>query len=107
MQDLLLLLRIYRAQGKFTDASNVLLNFRKFDFQGIEKEWEVARQMIELFELTQSWPDLYAFCQTILEDARTAVLDPSNYRGPWGKLADDWKVWDGFVTASSKITGAE
>jgi hypothetical protein len=107
MQDLLLLLRIYRAQGRYTEASNVLQRIRELNFQGFQNEWEIVRQMIELFELTQSWSYLYALCQSILEDALTAVLDPSNYTGPWGKIADDWKVWDGFITASGKCESAE
>ena len=103
MQDLLFLLRIYRAQGKYEEAAKIIQTFRKFDFEPLQNEWEVPRQMIELFELSQNWAELYRFCRIILEDARAAILEPSTYVGPWGTLADDWKVWDGFVKASGKL----
>ena len=106
LEDLLLLVRIYRAQGRYSEAITIVRSSRT----GIESSlgrnsWELIRQLIELLELSHQWEVLWKLCQQLLIDAR----DDSTERQfrlahyPFGKLGDDWKVWQALVAASSNI----
>lgn len=106
LEDLLLLTRIYRSQGRYPEAIAIIRNSR----MGMESpigrnSWELIRQLIELLELNNQWDVLWKLCQHLLIDARDdstgRQLQPANY--PFGKLGDDWKVWKAFVTASCNI----
>lgn len=106
VEDLLLLVRVYRSQGRHSEAISIIKNSR----MGMESpigrtSWELIRQLIELLELNHQWDVLWKLCQHLLVDARDdstgRQLHPSHY--PFGKLGDDWKVWQALVTASSNI----
>ena len=106
LEDLLLLIRVYRAQERFSEAAVIARNSRT----GLESpvgrnSWELARQLIELLELSHQWTDLWHFCQQLLVDARDYSLDGRCHliHFPFGKLGDDWKVWQALIHANSNI----
>ena len=102
-EDLLLLLRIYRAQGKDDEAFLFLESVMKSSIEQGKENWELTRQLIELASLTERWRNLWNFCLSILQDARQALREPSNRSTRWGRLGDDWKAWEGLVKAGSRI----
>ena len=106
VEDLLLLVRIYRSQGRYPDAIAIIRNSR-FGMESPigRNSWELIRQLIELLELNHQWDISWKLCQHLLIDAREDYtgrqLHPSRY--PFGKFGDDWKVWQALVTATSNI----
>ena len=109
LDDLLLLARVYRAQGKYSEATAIIRDSR----MGIESlgrnSWELVRQLIELLELSNKWLELWQICQQLLADARDQFTERSFHLAhyPFGKLGDDWKVWHALITASSNIGTTE
>ena len=106
LEDLLLLVRVYRAQGKYSEAAAIVRDSRT----GIESplgknSWELVRQLIELLELSHQWLSLWQLCQQLLVDARDNFIERKSHltHYPFGKLGDDWKVWQALITASSNI----
>ncbi len=106
-EDLSLLLRIYREQGRYEEAFLFLDSMMSSPFKPGKENWEHSRQFIELASLTQRWEASWEFCRAVLQDARRALLEPSNTSTRWGKLGDDWKTWEGLVKASSEIGSSE
>ena len=110
LEDLLLLVRIYRAQARYSEAVAIVRNSRT----GIESplgrnSWELIRQLIELLELSHQWEVLWRLCQQLLVDARDDSTERRFHSAhyPFSKLGDDWKVWQALVTASSNIETQE
>ena len=106
LDDLLLLIRVYRAQGKYSEAAAVVRDSRT----GMESplgrnSWELIRQLIELLELSHQGVELWQLCQQLLVDARNESIERQSHltHFPFGKLGDDWKVWQAFITVSSNI----
>ena len=106
LEDLLLLIRVYRAQGRFAEAAVIARDSRT----GLESpvgrnSWELIRLLIELLELSHHWTDLWQLCQQLLIDARDNSLDGRFHliHFPFGKLGDDWRVWQALIEASSNI----
>ena len=103
--DLSLLVRVYRAQGKYPEAAAIIRDSRI----GLESalgrhSWELVRQLIELLELSRQWLEVWQLCQQLLLDARNQCLETfHSIHYPFGKLGDDWKVWQAFINASSNI----
>ena len=106
-EDLSLLVRIYREQGRYKEAFQFLDSMMSSTFRPGKENWEHSRQFIELASLTQHWKGLWEFCLGVLQDARRALKEPSNTSSHWGKLGDDWKAWDGLVEASSELGTSE
>lgn len=106
LEDLLLLVRIYRVQGKYSEAAAIVRDSRT----GMESplgrnSWELVRQLIELLELNHQWSELWQLCQQLLIDARDVSTETRLHltHYPFGKLGDDWKVWQALITASRNI----
>ena len=106
LEDLLLLIRVYRAQGRFSEAAVIARDSRS----GLESpvgrnSWELARQLIDLLELSHQWTELWQLCQQLLVDARDNSLDGRFHltHFHFGKLGDDWRVWQAFITASNSL----
>ena len=106
LEDLLLLIRVYRAQGRSSEAAAIARDSRT----GMESplgrnSWELVRQLIELLELSRQWIELWQLCQQLLVDARDNLLDRRFHltHFAFGKLGDDWKVWQALITANSNI----
>ena len=106
LEDLLLLIRVYRAQGRFSEAAVIARESRS----GLESpvgrnSWELARQLIELLELSHQWTELWQLCQQLLVDARNNSLDGRFHliHLSFGKLGDDWRVWQALIKASNGL----
>ncbi|MCJ1464356.1 hypothetical protein MMC07_002969 [Pseudocyphellaria aurata] len=106
VEDILLLLKVYRSQEKFAEALKVLDD----PLTGItsrlgSNSWELVRQKIELYELCNLWSEEWRFCADLLNDAHPNNLQDMsrspNY--PFGKFGDDWKVWVGLLSAMKMI----
>lgn len=110
LEDVLLLVRVYRAQGKYSEAATIVKDSRT----GMESppgrnSWELVRQLIELLQLSNQWVELWQLCQQLLIDARNISAEKQFHLTyhPFGKLGDDWTVWQALVTASSNIDSQE
>lgn len=106
VEDILLLLRVYRTQQKYAEALKVLDD----PLTGItsrlgSNSWELVRQKIELYALCNQWSEEWRFCAELLNDAHPDSLQNTsrspNY--PFGKFGDDWKVWVGLLSATEMI----
>lgn len=110
MEDIFLLLRVYRSQERYAEALKVLED----PLTGIASRlgnhsWELVRQKIELYELCHLWSEEWQFCAHLLKDAH-----PDSLQNPlllsyhqFGKFGDDWKVWVGLLSATEKINTSE
>lgn len=110
LQDLLLLVRVYRAQGKHSEAAAIVRDSRT----GMESplgrnSWELVRQRIDLLGLSHQWTELWQLCQQLLIDARAQSTERQFHltHYPFGKLGDDWKVWQALITSSTNIDTQE
>ena len=110
LSDISLLLKIYRSQGRYAEALNILDD----PLTGIasplsNNSWELVRQKIELYEMCQQWSEEWRFCSELLEDAHPDSLQNvsrSSYH-QFGKVGDDWKVWVGLLSATDNINTSE
>lgn len=110
LEELLLLLKIYRGQGKYEEALQVLDN----PHIGITSQvgnysWELVRYKIELYQLCNRWKDVWQFCRELLEDAHPKNMQKES-RTPfhrYGAFGDDWKVWVGLIAANTNINTLE
>lgn len=110
LEDVLLLLKVYRAQQKYTEALLVLDDPRTAINSPLGKNsWELVRQKIELYEICKHWNELWQFCKELLEDAHPHnTLNKS--RSPFhqfGTVGDDWKMWAGLLLATREINSSE
>lgn len=106
LEDLLLLVRVYRSQNKFKEALNVLDDDRTGIISRIgNKEWQLLRQKVELFALSGQWQDMWQLCRTILSGShsRTLVQESTPLGSAFRKVGDDWMIWNGLVNAASQI----
>ena len=106
-QDLLLLLEVYIAQHKHSEALAILEDPRTgFVSHLSQNKWEIARYMIGLYELSENWKGEWDLCSAILVNARPDIFNETNDDSTiynFGGLGDDWRVWDGLVTACGKL----
>ena len=106
--DILLLLQIYKLQGKFEEALSVLGHPRTMNGSTVTgSSWEVLRHEVELYELCERWDDLWRFCWQILNEAHPDRWTKIRHPIGFGTQGDDWKVWTAFLTASSKVRTIE
>lgn len=106
-QELLLLLEVYTAQQKYSEALTILEDSKMgFSSNLSENKWNIARHMIGLYELSGNWKAQWNICSAILVNARPDIFDKMNddsTKYDFGELGDDWRVWDGLVTACGKL----
>ena len=110
LEDLQLLIRIYRAQGKYAEAIAITRDPHVGVGSSVGgNSWELVRQLIELFELNHQWLDLWQLCQRLLVDARDISPERQFHstRYTHGKLGDDWRVWQALIMASNNIGAQE
>jgi N-terminal acetyltransferase B complex non-catalytic subunit len=82
--------------------------------------WGLARKRLDLLEATKEWRILFETCMTLLPKPGDAVVEPKEsveetngngddeHKGEKPESVqqgrgDDWRVWDGFVTAAGKL----
>lgn len=106
-QDLLLLVEVYAAQLKYWEALAVLEDPRTGYMSHLSKnKWEIARHMIGLYELVGNWKAQWDVCSAILVNARPEIFDrvtDDSAKYDFGELGDDWRIWDGLVTACGQL----
>lgn len=106
LEDLLLLIRVYRAQERYSEAA-VIARESPLGLESSQgrSPWELVRHVIDLLELSHQWIELWQLCQRLLVDARESSLERrfQSTHYSFGKFGDDWKVWQALITASSKI----
>ena len=110
LEDLLLLLRVYRSQGKFEDALKILDDGRTGIFSPLgKKDWQLVRQKIELLELSGQWQKMWCFCSKLLDDSYPEKLlgNPAAPNFVFGSVGDDWVVWTGLINATNRIRTKE
>ena len=104
LDDLLLLVRVYRTQGKYSEAAAIIRDSRTGMESSLGRNsWELVRQLIDLLELSHQWLELWQLCQQLLVDARDQSVERPLTHFPFGRLGDDWRVWQALITATSKI----
>ena len=100
--DLRLLSSVYTSQDKRQEALAVLNDSRTGIASPVGgKNWDLVRRKIQLLQETQSWLDLWQFCNDLLEDASPDNLKNTQRtpKYPLGALGDDWVVWSGLLSA--------
>lgn len=100
-EDRYLLLRVYRAQGKYKEAIDMLENHR-IGMGSVSGgcRWELAGQYMDLLEKQENWIQLHTVCRHILAESReTSHADPQY---DFAELGNDWKTWQMFIQASTK-----
>lgn len=106
-QDLLLLIEVYTAQSKYSEALAVLENPRTgFESHLAQDKWDIARHMVGLYELSEDWKGQWDVCSAILVNARPDIFDKmtdDSAKFNFGQLGDDWRIWDSLVTACGKL----
>ena len=107
-QDLTLLLDVYIAQRKYTDALAVLENPNTGFLSHLCKdEWGLTKYMIGLYELAGDWKGQWSLCSAILVHARPNIFDKVDDESKiynFGAAGDDWRIWDGLVTSCGKLS---
>ena len=105
-EDLLLLSRVYKGQGKYEDALFILENPQTGWSSSIgHRSWEVLLQVVELQGLCGQWERQWHTCQDILQGARPSSVEEkaSGSELMFGSRGDDWKIWNALVVAASKL----
>ena len=98
--DLLLLLRIYKDQGKIQEALNIL----QAENEGListvgQNSWEVFLQLLDLCGLNGLWDRQMRSSQNVLVgsfESKSSEERPSGELN-FGERGDDWTVWKSFV----------
>jgi len=108
--DLQLLVEVYRHQGRYEEALSILND----PDVGISSKigqfsWELLRERINLYELCESWEELWHSCFELLIRAGPDE-DPSpklTQAIDAGMFGNDWVVWAALIKASSHIRTQE
>ncbi len=69
------------------------------------QRWELTRQYMELLEICERWIQLSGLCYMIIGQAIDAEHGESHYG--FGKLGDDWFIWQMLIHANSEANPAE
>ena len=110
--NLLLELLPYVAPGDASKEALEVLNSKNLGVDstvGSGDWWGLARKRIDLLESTKDWRALYETCRDLLPKSEVAAeLNGEEAEGQKKDeksegRGDDWRVWDGFVTAAGKL----
>jgi hypothetical protein len=105
-----LLLSVYRQQGYKEEALEILdsdnLGIRSTVAKG---DWSFVRQKLELLEEQGLWKSEWDFCKMLLDKASPEDSGDKIGENPTAPnaMGDDWKVWQGFLTAARMINTEE
>ena len=112
--DLHLLTTVYRSQGKYKEALDILNDDRIGLLSKLgANSWDLVREKISLCELNHSWEELWQFCRQLLTEAidhdkECSENDSSKPRSlGFGKFGDDWTVWAAFIGAAAAAETSE
>ncbi|MCJ1307898.1 hypothetical protein MMC25_001546 [Agyrium rufum] len=107
--DLLLLVKVYRSQGLFHQALDILLDPHIGLRSSVGRcSWDLIRECIKLQQKLGHWKDLWEFCHNILLDAlpyREQIKQTDSL--VLGQLGDDWLVWEALITSTMALETVE
>lgn len=108
--DLQLLVEVYRYQGRYEDALSILNDPDIGISSKIgQSSWELLRERILLYQLCDSWDELWHSCFELLiragPDGDSSHELTHNIDA--GIFGDDWVVWAALIKASSHIRTQE
>ena len=99
-EDLLLLLRVYKDQGKIQEALSIL----QAEDEGListvgQGSWEILLQLLDLCGLNGLWDRQMRSSQSVLVSSFEAksTEERPNRELDFGERGDDWAVWKSFV----------
>ena len=99
-EDLLLLLRVYKDQGKIQEALNILQAEGKGLLSTVgQNSWEIFLQLLDLCGLNGLWDRQMRSSQDVLVSSFEAksTEERPNRELTFGERGDDWAVWKSFV----------
>ena len=105
VDDLKLLLKIYRAQHKYHEAINICEDPRfGLEVQHGTNKWDVFMQYMELLAIAGRWNELYWMCRWALQEFLSGLLP--NEAATYAKLnlgifGNNWKIWQMLLRASN------
>lgn len=108
--DLQLLVEVYRHQGRYKEALSILADPDIGIGSKIgQSSWELIKEWIRLYELSESWQDLWQSCSYLLNIACPAQNNGTDSTPPIdvGMFGDDWVVWSAMIRAASQIRTQE
>ena len=106
----MLLLEIYKSQGRYKEALVVLDDPRTGIGSKIAgNNWDLVRGKLDIMEASELWEEEWNYCSSLLQDARPDNLQNTNRTRSsiFGAIGDDWRVWTGLLTAASKLRTQE
>jgi len=108
--DLQLLVEVYRHQGRYKEALSIL-NDPDIGISSKlgQSSWELIRERIKLYELSELWEELWQSCCDLLLRAGPDGNKSAEHAQPVdaGMFGNDWVVWAAMIRASSKIRTQE
>ncbi|KAI9818225.1 MAG: hypothetical protein M1827_000850 [Pycnora praestabilis] len=105
-QELHLLISILLRQGCAEDALAILNSENLGVWSTVAKgDWGLVRKKLEILERQKLWLEEWEFCKELLDRAYGGTANPSNESeaSPPDAKGDDWRIWQGLLTASREL----
>lgn len=105
-KDVLLLVYIFRSQGKNEEALWILCDEKRTGLQSAiaAGSWELMAEKVKLLELCGYWQELWNTCYAVLLDANLARSGSTDIPVfSYGGIGDDFSMWKGLARAASNI----
>lgn len=106
MEELLLLLAIYKHQDYIKEALAILDSTNLGILSTVGKgNWSLVREKLDLLEAAGMWQEEWDYCRTLLENARpqTNADTTELHHDALASQGDDWRLWTGLIVSSQKI----
>ncbi|TKA64720.1 hypothetical protein B0A49_07987 [Cryomyces minteri] len=109
MEELRLLIRIYRKQDRCKELLAILESPHIGITSNIARHgWEFVQTKLQLLEEEEMWTELLDSCRTLLQEGDTRIerhkvgdVLPLHHEG------DDWAVWKRLVLSTTKLNSAD
>jgi len=106
LEELLLLLAIYKHQGYVREALAILDSPSLGILSTVGKSnWSLVREKLDLLEEAGMWQEEWEYCRTLLQNAHPRNNKDNTEPNPdaLASQGDDWRLWTGLVVSSQKI----
>lgn len=106
LEELLLLLAIYKHQGYVREALAVLDSSNLGILSTVGKSnWSLVREKLDLLEEAGMWQEEWDYCRTLLENAqpRNKKDGTEHNLDALASQGDDWRLWTGLIVSSQEI----
>ncbi|KAL9614774.1 MAG: hypothetical protein Q9167_000765 [Letrouitia subvulpina] len=102
VDDIYLLLLVYEAQGKYTEALKVLDNPRTGIFSAIgNSSWELRLKKLGLLELDGDWQLVFNYCIQLLSSPILLLNGQEGYHKGLREVQDQWVIWEAAIRATA------